>query len=71
MDAVFALTVAILAFGGLGAAFAWVEFQERAPRKLSAVKLVLHDLDSRQSRCCARAGVAMRPPRGSLERHTR
>jgi hypothetical protein len=31
MDAVFVLTVTMLAFGGLAAALAWAEMQNRAP----------------------------------------
>lgn len=33
MDAVFVLTVAILAFGGIAAALAWAEAQNREPSK--------------------------------------
>ena len=33
MDAVFVLTVVMLAFGGLGGALAWAEVQNRGPRK--------------------------------------
>ena len=33
MDAVFVLTVAILAFGGIAAALAWAEAQNRGPSK--------------------------------------
>jgi hypothetical protein len=31
MDAIFVLTVAVFAFGGLAAALAWAEVQDRGP----------------------------------------
>jgi hypothetical protein len=33
MDALFVLTMVVFAFGGLAAAFAWAECQDRAPSK--------------------------------------
>ena len=47
MDAVFVLTVAILAFGGIAAALAWAEAQNREPSKITTPQIAVARIEPR------------------------